>query len=139
MKTIQELLDDLDAIVDGGHAPKHEVRSQIAFIARQVAAFEADYTSLAESHAQLQQKHPELPPSQPQGTLKPIKVEMLKVLAGTEEAESTLIASRLKLVLAVAQMHILELRDANFIWGNNSGWHITPTGTRYLVDRGHLQ
>lgn len=46
MKTLQEHLDDLDRMVDTG-AGKPDTRSQIAFIAREVAALEADYAHLA--------------------------------------------------------------------------------------------
>ena len=57
MRTIQEHIDDLDRMVDNGNAPKHEVRSQIAFIGKQVAALEADYACLAEEHKKLQKAH----------------------------------------------------------------------------------
>jgi hypothetical protein len=55
MKTLQELLDDLDTMVDNGTAPKHEVRSLIAFIARQVAVFEDAHARSIDDHAKLQQ------------------------------------------------------------------------------------
>jgi predicted unusual protein kinase regulating ubiquinone biosynthesis (AarF/ABC1/UbiB family) len=54
MKTIREHLDDLDRMVDCGLAPKHEIRSQIAFIASLVAALEADYVHLNEAYVKLQ-------------------------------------------------------------------------------------
>jgi hypothetical protein len=52
MKTLQEDIDDLDRMVDTG-AQKDAIRSQIRLIAREVAAFQADYDSLAASHAKL--------------------------------------------------------------------------------------
>ena len=57
MRTLSEHIDDLDRMVDAGNTPKHEVRSQIAFIGKQVAALEADYACLAEAHAKLQEAH----------------------------------------------------------------------------------
>src|SRR5476649_1984793 len=51
MRTLQEHLDDLDRMVDSGSAPKHEIRSQIAFIGREVAALEANYLRLTDDHA----------------------------------------------------------------------------------------
>jgi predicted nucleic acid-binding Zn-ribbon protein len=54
MKTITEHLDDLDRMVDAGNTPKHELRSQVAFIQREVAALQEDYLRLAEAHTQLQ-------------------------------------------------------------------------------------
>jgi chromosome segregation ATPase len=59
MRTISEHLDDLDRMVDGG-AAKSEIRSQIAFIGREVAALEAEYAQLAEAHAKLQEAHLQL-------------------------------------------------------------------------------
>ena len=55
MRTLQEHVDDLDRMVDGGNVPKHEIRSQIAFIGREVAALQADYARLAEAHEELQE------------------------------------------------------------------------------------
>jgi hypothetical protein len=59
MRTLDEHIDDLDRLVDGD-APKSNVRSQIAFIAREVAALEANYARLAEAHTKLQEAHSEL-------------------------------------------------------------------------------
>jgi L-2-hydroxyglutarate oxidase LhgO len=56
MKTLQEHIDDLDKMIDG-RAAKDEIRSQIAFIGREVAALEADYAQLAQAHAALQDEH----------------------------------------------------------------------------------
>ena len=53
MKTLQEDIDDLDRMVDT-NAAKDAIRSQIRLIAREVATLEADYTSLAQSHAELE-------------------------------------------------------------------------------------
>ena len=62
MRTIHEDLDDLDRMLDGD-APKDKVRSQIRLISREVAALEADYTRLAQSHqhevASMTQAHAE--------------------------------------------------------------------------------
>lgn len=54
MKTLTEHIDDLDRMVDSGSAPKHEIRSQIAFIGREVTALQADNLRLADAHAKLQ-------------------------------------------------------------------------------------
>ena len=51
MKTITEHLDDLDRMVDAGNTPKHELRSQIAFIGREVAALEANHHAAIEAAA----------------------------------------------------------------------------------------
>ena len=52
MQTIQEHLDDLDRMVDAG-ARKPEIRSQIAFIAREVAVLETELASEKESNAEI--------------------------------------------------------------------------------------
>jgi hypothetical protein len=44
MKSITHHIDDLDRMIDG-NAPKHEIRSQVAFIGREVELLE---TSIAE-------------------------------------------------------------------------------------------
>lgn len=54
MKTLQEDIDDLDRMVDTG-AQKDAIRSQIRLISREVAALQADYSSLAEAHAKLEE------------------------------------------------------------------------------------
>jgi exonuclease VII small subunit len=59
MRTLSEHIDDLDRMVDGG-AAKAEIRSQIAFIGREVAALEAENAQLIEAHAQLQEAHTKL-------------------------------------------------------------------------------
>ena len=51
MKTLQEDIDDLDRMVDGG-AQKDAIRSQIRLIAREVAALEADYARAVEHDSQ---------------------------------------------------------------------------------------
>lgn len=56
MRTLQEHIDDLDRMVDNG-AEKSNIRSQIAFIAREVTALESDYVRLAEVHTKLQEAH----------------------------------------------------------------------------------
>ena len=63
MRTLQEHLDDLDRMVDNG-ADKPKVRSQVAFIGREVAALETDYARLAADHAKLQEAHTKLQNSQ---------------------------------------------------------------------------
>jgi hypothetical protein len=52
MITLQEHLNELDRMVTN-HASVAEIRSQASFIAREVAVLEADYASLAETHAKL--------------------------------------------------------------------------------------
>jgi hypothetical protein len=70
MPSLQQDIDDLDRMVDTG-AAKDAIRSQIRLIAREVAAFEADYASLAEAHAKLKasqthlQSYNLLPPPEP--------------------------------------------------------------------------
>jgi hypothetical protein len=54
MPTLQESIDALDRMIDG-QASKPELRSQIAFIGREVAALEADYSHLSQDHATLQE------------------------------------------------------------------------------------
>ena len=54
MKTLQEDIDDLDRMVDGG-APKDAIRSQIRLIAREVAALQADFASLDQHHSQFRE------------------------------------------------------------------------------------
>jgi hypothetical protein len=53
MRTLQEHIDDLDRMVDSGTGV-HQVRSQIAFIALEVAKLEASYAQLAEAHTKLE-------------------------------------------------------------------------------------
>lgn len=47
-------------MIDSGLPPKHEIRSQIAFIAREVAALEADYEELGKAHTNLQEAKAEV-------------------------------------------------------------------------------
>jgi hypothetical protein len=54
MNTLQQDIEDLDRMVDGG-ADKDKIRSQIRLIAREVAALETDYASLAQAHSQSQE------------------------------------------------------------------------------------
>lgn len=49
MITLQDDIQNLDRMVDGD-APKDKVRSQIRLIGREVAALEADYSTLAHAH-----------------------------------------------------------------------------------------
>jgi len=53
MKTLLDHIDDLDRMVDGG-AEVSKIRSQIAFIGREIAALQADFASLAEANTKLQ-------------------------------------------------------------------------------------
>ena len=50
MQTLQNDLDNLDRMVDGGSA-KDEIRSQVRLMSREVAALETDYSRLAQDHA----------------------------------------------------------------------------------------
>ena len=59
MKSLIEHIDDLDRMVDSD-ASKPAVRSQIAFVGREVAALQADYASLAEAHQKLDAAHRKL-------------------------------------------------------------------------------
>jgi hypothetical protein len=63
MRTLQEHLDDLDRMVDSGTSVA-KIRSQIAFIGREVAALQADYANLADNHVKLQDENSRLKPSQ---------------------------------------------------------------------------
>lgn len=40
-------------MIDSGSAPKHEIRSQVAFIGKLVAALEADYSSAKQNNQEL--------------------------------------------------------------------------------------
>ncbi len=57
--TLQEHIDALDRMVTQGTSVP-ELRSQIAFIGRELAVIEADYARLAEACARLQKAHSEL-------------------------------------------------------------------------------
>jgi hypothetical protein len=54
MITLIDDIENLDKMVEGG-SPKDAIRSQIRLIAREAAALQADYASLAENHAKLNQ------------------------------------------------------------------------------------
>ena len=54
MPTLQELVETLDRMIDGPTS-KPELRSQIAFIGREIAVLEAKYAELHEAHTQLKQ------------------------------------------------------------------------------------
>jgi hypothetical protein len=58
MTTLQEHIDALDRMVEQGTSVS-KLRSQIAFIGREVAALEADYSSLGQAHAKLQGAEPQ--------------------------------------------------------------------------------
>ena len=53
MSRFAQDFDDLERLIDG-NAAKDEIRSQLRFIAREVAALEADYTRAIEEHQQFQ-------------------------------------------------------------------------------------
>ena len=59
MPTLKENLDALDRMVTN-HASTAEIRSQIAFIERELTAFEAEYMSTARSYVRLQDEHKKL-------------------------------------------------------------------------------
>jgi len=54
MATLQEHLDELDRMVVGGtNIP--QIRSQIAFIGREITALDADYARFIDAHTQSEQ------------------------------------------------------------------------------------
>lgn len=53
MSRFPQDFDDLERLIDG-NAAKDEIRSQLRFIAREVAALEADYARAVEEHQQFQ-------------------------------------------------------------------------------------
>jgi hypothetical protein len=53
MKTLLEHLDDLDRMIEAGNTPTDKLRSQLAFIGREIAALQTDYASLHDAHAEL--------------------------------------------------------------------------------------
>jgi DNA-binding transcriptional ArsR family regulator len=59
MPTIHESLDSLDSMVTN-HASTPEIRSQIAYIGREVSALEAQLVSLADDNAVLQTENADL-------------------------------------------------------------------------------
>ncbi len=56
MITLKDDIENLDRMVDGD-TPKDKIRSQIRLIAREVAALEADYAILTETHAKFTEAH----------------------------------------------------------------------------------
>lgn len=56
MRALQDDIDDLDRMIENG-SPKHEIRSQIRLIAREVASLQERYSHLAEEHSQLADAH----------------------------------------------------------------------------------
>jgi hypothetical protein len=64
MMNIQEHIDALDKMVVD-HASLPDIRSQIAFIAREVAALQADSERLAIAYSQSQEEHEERKPDSP--------------------------------------------------------------------------
>ena len=56
MTTLMQHIDQLDNMVTN-HASTPELRSQIAFIGREVSALQADFERLAEEHSALQNEH----------------------------------------------------------------------------------
>lgn len=63
MTTLQQHIDALDRMVENGTSVA-QLRSQIAFIGREVAALEADNARLVENKAQLQEAHTKLQQAQ---------------------------------------------------------------------------
>jgi hypothetical protein len=59
MPTIKESLESLDSMVTN-HASTPEIRSQIAYILREVEALEADFVGTVRNHAQLADAHTKL-------------------------------------------------------------------------------
>ncbi|MCW5552786.1 MAG: hypothetical protein KIS67_11585 [Verrucomicrobiae bacterium] len=62
MRTLAEHIDDLDRMVDNGSAPKHEIRSQIAFIGREVTALQEEHDRLKAAYSQAQLEHSKAQP-----------------------------------------------------------------------------
>jgi hypothetical protein len=56
MSSFAQDFDDLERLIDG-NAAKDEIRSQLRFIAREVAALEADYARAIENQAQPPLEH----------------------------------------------------------------------------------
>lgn len=56
MSRFAQDFDDLERLIDG-NAAKHEIRSQLRFIAREVAALEADYARAIENQIQSSLEH----------------------------------------------------------------------------------
>ena len=70
MKTLQQHIDDLDRMVDT-NAAKPDIRHQISFIAKEIAAFEAEFAALQQAvlhlhhdHTTLQSEHSKLKKAQ---------------------------------------------------------------------------
>jgi chromosome segregation ATPase len=59
MTCLGQHIDDLDRMIDG-NASKPDLRSQLAFIGREVAALEADYARLTQEHSNLKEAHVKL-------------------------------------------------------------------------------
>lgn len=57
--TLQEHIDALDGMVENG-ADKPKIRSQIAFVGREVAALEADYARAIDDNAKLREAQTQL-------------------------------------------------------------------------------
>jgi hypothetical protein len=73
MQTLQQHLDDLDRLVTN-HATQPEIRSQLAFISREVAALETNYVNLLEAHASLQEEHSKLKNAHLENQRKPVNL-----------------------------------------------------------------
>ena len=142
MANLQQDIDDLDRMVDTG-AQKDAIRSQIRLIAREVAALEADYASLAEHHAKL--KASQTPPSvgAPPEVLEDMAEKILVMIANVPgKYEQDSIIRQLGLSPAKGDYNFDQLEKRKFIFpshgriGGSWVYVATPAGREYLVKRG---
>ena len=147
MNGLTNHIDDLDRMVDAGNTPKHELRSQIAFIGREVAALQADYARLAEAHATLQDEHSKFkaaqtpPPIDVPVDLDEAATEMLVFIAGRAQTTKSQIMAQ----FPQSSRSFDELIRHNFVGcasfniagkGGAMFYEANPKGRDYLSRKG---
>ncbi len=60
MKSIMELLNDLDTMIDGGSAAKADLRQQVRLIQYDAINFAESYSALHVKNAELEKRHADL-------------------------------------------------------------------------------
>ncbi len=148
--TFTEFINGIDALVTKG-AQLSDLKAYIATAHEQAEAAEneltqaqEDYAELKRMHSELQKKHGALRVQLAQGEVDVVKVSVLEALADTEGMTVEAIAKHLQMSVGLTRMHLSELykMEPNMIYqnmwsdGRPSIWKITPTGTRYLFNRG---
>jgi len=161
MRTLLEHIDDLDRLVDNG-ADKPKIRSQIAFIGREVAALQADYGNLSEAFQKLTaelatklekrgraEAEKEASENQiPNKELDTVEIQILNLFSSASTSNQRFseeeIAKATGLHPHVADQMLERLLERGFLhrglrMGSPSSWRLAKKGRDYLIEHKMLK